>query len=60
MQGSWIACGGLHTGGTVTHMCWMYDKDSKEWKNDFDMKTKRRGWTGIQLNEDEYWIAGID
>ena len=58
MQGSWIVCGGAESNGGASSKCWIYKKESKEWKNDFSMTTRRNGWTGVSLNGDTYWIAG--
>ena len=53
-----LACGGEMTTGGTSKQCWKFDADSNKWIWAADMQVSRRGWTGIQLDQDRYWVTG--
>ena len=59
LHGVWYACGGQHNGGASTGRCWTYDLQANAWVQlPFNMNRARRGLSGVQLDDDRYFIIG--
>ena len=53
-----LACGGELVGGGASKKCWKLDSVENKWIWAADMQVSRSGWTGIQLDQDRYWVTG--
>lgn len=51
------ACGGILS-GTVTANCWVYNNATNQWSPSAPMSEIRRAFTGIKLDDDNFWIVG--
>ena len=48
-----MGCGGENE-------CWVFDPQLRAWTQTVgNMNVPRRGWTGLQLDQNRYWLAGL-